>query len=63
MTLPPHEELWRDALTLGELIAKLIRERKHDTPEFKFLVRFYGKNRLKELYLEQLEREKTRKGS
>lgn len=53
-----HEEFWRDAVTLGEVVFKLVEEKKTNTPEFELLMRGFGKKKLRELYLE----EKKKKG-
>ena len=40
----------RRYLTLPELIVKMVREGKTDTPEFHSLITYYGRDRLRELY-------------
>lgn len=45
-------------ITLGELVVKLVRERKQSTPEFQSILTYYGREKLKKIYLDELEREK-----
>ena len=48
-----YEERWKDARTLEETIYRLVREKKTNSSEFLSLVRFYGKDKIKELYEKQ----------
>lgn len=58
MPHPPHEELWREALTLGELIVKLVREKKTRSPEFQSILKYYGKDKIRILYDLEIEKQK-----
>lgn len=40
----------RRYLTLPELIVKMVREGRTDTPEFHQLITYYGRDRLRSLY-------------
>lgn len=51
---------WAGALTLGELIYKMVREKKTKSPEFEALIKHYGEKRLRELYVKQREIEKEK---
>ena len=49
---------WIGAITLAELIYKMVQEKKIDTVEFKALVKFYGQDKLRELYKEERAKQK-----
>lgn len=51
-----NEEMFKDTLTLGEYVFKLVKEKKTDSDEFKTLINLYGKERLRNLYKETLEK-------
>jgi hypothetical protein len=51
--LPGHEERWKNSLTLGELVYQMVKEKKWNTPEWRNLVKCFGKQKLKGLYEEE----------
>lgn len=54
----PKEWYWGD--TLGDVVLRLIEEKKKDSEEFKFLERFYGIEKLREVYRRAREEKKAR---
>ncbi len=55
----PHEERWRDALTLGEWIVQMVRKKQTQAPEFVALLAVYGKAKVRALYETQLAKERA----
>jgi len=51
--LSGNEELWKDAKTLKETVYELYRDGKASTPEFKSLVSYYGRERVKRMIHEE----------
>lgn len=55
--LPGHSERWKDAQTLGEALWKLYEAGQAQSEEFKQIVRYYGRDRVKKI-LEQEARKR-----
>ena len=49
---------WKPALSLGELIYKWVKEDKLNSKDFELLLQHFGREKLKNLYLEEKGKEK-----
>lgn len=54
---------WWDAVTLGETVYKMVLEKKTESQEFKDLLKHFGQEKLKKLYLEEREKRKKEIGN
>lgn len=61
MAKETHEEVWNSAVTLGETILKMVEGKLTKTPEFIWLLNFYGRERVARLYLEEKKEKKGTK--
>jgi hypothetical protein len=58
--LPGNEERWAGSKTLGETIYEIVANRQTNGEAFKSLLKFYGREKVKKLYEEELEKRKKR---
>lgn len=49
---------WEKVKTLEEVVIQLIEEKKTNSPEFKQILEYYGRERLVEIWKKHLEKKK-----
>lgn len=58
----PNEDAPSDWIELRHFVYQLVSEGKMNTSAFNFLIRIYGKEKLRELYKQERDRRKAGKG-
>ncbi len=58
---PGYNERWKKSYSLGETVYRMVERKQTDTPEFKTLLNFFGRDKLKQVYAMECERREKRR--
>lgn len=59
--LPGSEEFWKDAKTLPDVVFEMVQGGLSQSAEFKAILAFYGRERIKQIYLNEARKRRGKK--